>query len=125
MMTVRVYEVARELGLENTELMKRVEKLGIPVRNHMSSLEPADIDRVKRAIDKDKLENTVEERIRPTVVRRRTIAQPPAPEAPRAERRPAPAPKVVEAAPPGEERPAAALPVAEAPAPKLATPRPA
>ena len=61
---VRVYEVARELGLENADLMARVAKLGISVRNHMSSLEPADVDRVKRAFDKDKLENTVEERIR-------------------------------------------------------------
>src|SRR4051794_36597936 len=121
MTTVRVYEVARELGLENTELMKRVERLGIPVRNHMSSLEQADIDRVKRAIDKDKLENTVEERIRPPVGRRRTIAQPtppvveaapPPPPAPVAVApRPAPPKPVVEAAPPPprDERPAPAV----------------
>src|SRR5687767_15091072 len=107
MIKVRVYEVARELGLENTELMKRVERLGIQVKNHMSSLEAVDIDRVKRALEKDKLENTVEERIRPTVVRRRTVAAPPkaeepvvAPEPPA----PPPPPRAVVSAPEPRER---------------------
>lgn len=77
---VRVYEVARELGMDNRELMNRFAALGIPVRNHMSALEPAEVDRVKRALEKDKAQNTVEERIRPTVVRRRTAAAAPAPE---------------------------------------------
>ncbi|MDQ3033315.1 MAG: translation initiation factor IF-2 N-terminal domain-containing protein, partial [Myxococcota bacterium] len=76
---VRVYEVARELGMDNRELMNRFAALGIPVRNHMSALEPAEVDRVKRALEKDKAQNTVEERIRPTVVRRRTAAAPPEP----------------------------------------------
>ena len=74
---VRVYEVARELGMDNRELMNRFAALGIPVRNHMSALEPAEVDRVKRALEKDKAQNTVEERIRPTVVRRRTAAAAP------------------------------------------------
>ncbi|HKP55595.1 MAG TPA: hypothetical protein VJV78_02680, partial [Polyangiales bacterium] len=39
----------------------------------MSSLEPVDIERVKRALDKEKQHNVVEERIRPTVVRRRAV----------------------------------------------------
>lgn len=83
---VRVYEVARELGIDNRELMNRFAALGIPVRNHMSALEPAEIDRVKRALEKDKAQNTVEERIRPTVVRRRTAAAP-VPEPPTASAR--------------------------------------
>ena len=72
---MRVYEVARALGLPNRELINRIAALGIQVRNHMSSLDPADVDRVKRAIEKEKAESLVEERIRPTVVRRRTIAR--------------------------------------------------
>ena len=43
---VRVFEVARELGMDNRELMNRFAALGIPVRNHMTALEPAEIDRV-------------------------------------------------------------------------------
>ncbi|MFI5306482.1 MAG: translation initiation factor IF-2 [Polyangiales bacterium] len=69
----RVYEVARELGLDNRELVSKLASLGIPVRNHMSSIEIADADRVKRAIEKEKQQNVVEERIRPTVVRRRSL----------------------------------------------------
>jgi translation initiation factor IF-2 len=76
MSKVRVYEVARELALENNELMKRLAALGIQVRNHMSALDVAEVDRVKRAIEKDKAENTVETKIRAGVVRRRTVAQP-------------------------------------------------
>jgi translation initiation factor IF-2 len=73
MIKTRVYEVAREMGLDNRELMTKLATLGIQVRNHMSSLEPIDIDRVKRAVDKEKQQNVVEERIRPTVVRRRSV----------------------------------------------------
>ncbi|MBZ0121998.1 MAG: translation initiation factor IF-2 N-terminal domain-containing protein, partial [Sandaracinaceae bacterium] len=72
MTKVRVYEVARELGLDNRELLNRIASLGIQVRNHMSALEPTEIDRVKRALEKDRAENTVEERISRTVIRRRT-----------------------------------------------------
>ncbi|MEY4578600.1 MAG: hypothetical protein RL701_3303, partial [Pseudomonadota bacterium] len=73
MIKTRVYEVAREMGLDNRELMTKLATLGIQVRNHMSSLEPIDIERVKRSIDKEKQQNVVEERIRPTVVRRRSV----------------------------------------------------
>ena len=76
MIKVRVYEVARELGLDNRELVSKIASLGIQVRNHMSALEPAEVDRIKRALDKDRQSNVVEERIRPTLVRRRAVAQP-------------------------------------------------
>src|SRR3954470_19441731 len=81
MIKTRVYEVARELGLDNRELVTKLATLGIPVRNHMSSIDPADADRVKRAIEKEKQQNVVEERIRPTVVRRRTMKRDDEPEA--------------------------------------------
>ena len=57
MIKTRVYEVARELGLDNRELVTKLATLGIPVRNHMSSIDPADADRVKRAIEKEKQQN--------------------------------------------------------------------
>ncbi len=75
MIKTRVYEVAREMGLDNRELMTKLATLGVQVRNHMSSLEVVDIDRVKRAVEKEKQHNVVEERIRPTVVRRRAVAK--------------------------------------------------
>ncbi|MGB0678247.1 MAG: translation initiation factor IF-2 [Polyangiales bacterium] len=79
MTKVRVYEMARELGLPQRELVQRIASMGIQVRNHMSVLEPIDVDRVRRAFDQGRAANLVEERIRPTVVlrRRRSEAKPP------------------------------------------------
>ncbi len=84
---VRVYEVARELGLDNRELVNKIATMGIQVRNHMSILDASDVDRLKRHLEKEKAENIVTEKIRPTVVRRRTVVKPaaavaPAPAAP-------------------------------------------
>src|SRR6184192_942999 len=49
---VRLYEVAKDLGLANKDLVAKVRALGIEVKNHMSNLEPDDVARVKRALDK-------------------------------------------------------------------------
>jgi translation initiation factor IF-2 len=71
---VRVYEVAKELGIENRDFIQKIATLGIQVRNHMSALDIAEVDRIRRLLEKGKVENVVEERIRPTVVRRRAVA---------------------------------------------------
>ncbi|MGB8224057.1 MAG: translation initiation factor IF-2 N-terminal domain-containing protein, partial [Polyangiales bacterium] len=76
MSKVRVYEVARELGVENRDLIQRIATLGIQVRNHMSVLDPVEVDRIKRSLGKNRTEAMVEERIRPTVVRRKRRKQP-------------------------------------------------
>ncbi len=68
---VRVYELARDLGLENKVLIQRMASMGIQVRNHMSVLEAPEVDRVRRNLDKASSSAVVEERIRPTVVRRK------------------------------------------------------
>ena len=73
---VRVYEVARELGVENLEIIQRMRSLGIQVRNHMSVLDPVEVDRVKRSLDQERSQTLVEEHIRPTVVRRKRRAAP-------------------------------------------------
>ena len=136
MSKVRVYEVARELGVENRDLIQRIATLGIQVRNHMSVLDPVEVDRIKRSLGKDRSEAMVEERIRPTVVRRKRrkkgaeaepaqvetapadgAAETPAPEpgAPQASPTPAPAAE--------PEPPAAEAPVAAEPRPKEAPPQ--
>lgn len=84
---IRVYQVAKELGIESKELVSRVIAMGIDVRNYMSSLDSEDVVRVKRAFEKQRHEEMVEEEIKPGVTRRRSIrprAQPrkPAPPAP-------------------------------------------
>src|SRR5215470_3224343 len=73
---VRVYEMAKDVGLSNKDLVDKIRALGIEVKNHMSALEPDDVARVRRALDKERHENTVVERIQPTVIRRRNPGRP-------------------------------------------------
>src|SRR5437016_1759972 len=69
---VRVYEVAKEVGVGNKELVAKIRALGIEVANHMSSLDVEDVQRIKRALDKERQSNLVEERIQPGLTRRRS-----------------------------------------------------
>jgi translation initiation factor IF-2 len=77
---VRVYEVAKQLNLDPKQVVGLFQAIGIAdVRNHMSSVEPDAIERVKRHLEKQRTHDMVEERIRPGVKRRRAIAKPGAP----------------------------------------------
>jgi translation initiation factor IF-2 len=77
---VRVYEVAKQLNLDPKQVVGLFQAIGIAdVRNHMSSVEPDAIERVKRHLEKQRTHDMVEERIRPGVKRRRAIAKPGSP----------------------------------------------
>ena len=77
MSKVRIYEVAKQLNLDPKAVVGLFQAVGInDVRNHMSSVEPEAIERVKRHLEKQKTHDVVEERIRPTVVKRRAVAKP-------------------------------------------------
>ncbi|MDX9744983.1 MAG: translation initiation factor IF-2 [Syntrophales bacterium] len=69
----RVYEVARELGLENKELISRVEKMGIAVKSHSSTLEDGDVERIIREIRGVDPQEVEEKRITSTIIRRRAV----------------------------------------------------
>jgi translation initiation factor IF-2 len=72
MSKVRVYEVARELGMTNKQLVALFQSLGFSeVRNHMSAVESEVIERIKRKLERRSEPDVVEERINPTVVKRR------------------------------------------------------
>ena len=119
---VAIYELAKELGIAHKDLVEKVRALGIEAKNHMSRLERDEVDRVRRAFDKERHENTVQERLSETVIRRRAkdgsrlhpeaqhvVAAPPPP----------PPPPVVEARPVVSEPPRRQVriisPAAEAP----------
>ncbi|MEQ8716210.1 MAG: translation initiation factor IF-2 [Acidimicrobiales bacterium] len=51
----RVYELARELGLENKETLDLCQELGIGVKSHSSSMEEAQADRVRRKAEREGL----------------------------------------------------------------------
>jgi translation initiation factor IF-2 len=76
MSKVRVYELAKELGIENKELIARLEKIGIAVKSHASSLEESDVERVKREFTLGEPGEIVEQRIKTTVIRRRAVRHP-------------------------------------------------
>jgi len=80
MAKLRVYELARELNLENKALLGKMEEMGIEVKSHMSSLDEAAIKQIKEAIFGTKApEEVVEDkRIKPNVIRRRRkVVKPP------------------------------------------------
>ncbi len=72
----RVHELAKELGLENKDLIAHLERLGITVKSHASTLEDNEIERVKEDLQAKSPRQVVEERIKTTVIRRRTVRTP-------------------------------------------------
>jgi len=105
----RVYELARELGIDNKELISRLEKLGITVKSHSGTLEDNEVDRVIKEFHARGSTEVVEQRIKTTVIRRRAVHVPQ--EEPVAEESPAEAAKTVreevpvKPAPPEEVKP--------------------
>ncbi len=77
----RVYEVAKELGIESKELItKAKELLNLDLVSHSSSISDSDITRLKLALEKEKEKSTSETRIETkngVVVRRRREATKP------------------------------------------------
>ena len=79
MSKVRVYEVAKQLNLDPKQVVALFQQVGVSdVRNHMSSVEPEAVERVKRHLEKQKTHDVVEERVRTDgrVVKRRAVAKP-------------------------------------------------
>jgi translation initiation factor IF-2 len=127
MARVRVYEIARELGVQNKALVSKIRAMGVEISNHMSTLDPDEVVRIKRALEKERLENLEEQRVKSTVIRRRSktrrVAPAPAVDAPpvAAETLPAPVapelrlPEVPDPAPPEKPLTPDVAFVAEAP----------
>ncbi|MBP9086470.1 MAG: translation initiation factor IF-2 [Kofleriaceae bacterium] len=99
---MRVYEIAKEVGIPNKDLLVKIRALGLDVNNHMSSLGEDDVARIKRSLEKEKHGGPVEaapsaKSAAATVVRRRSSKPEGAPD--------------VTAAPVSEARPIAPAPV--------------
>lgn len=69
----RVYELAKELGIDNKELISRLEKLGIAVKSPSSGLEDNDVEKIRMEFQLGEPREMVEQRIRSTVIRRRAV----------------------------------------------------
>src|SRR4029078_12700058 len=59
----RLYELAKDLNLSPEDRVNKVRAMGIELANHMSHLESVDVDRVRRAVDRERLENLEEVRL--------------------------------------------------------------
>jgi len=91
MAKTRVYELARELSLDAKELIARLEKIGIAVKSHSSTLDESDVERARRELALSDTGKVEEKRVKSTVIRRRPVREEPAPppeEARRAEETP-------------------------------------
>jgi translation initiation factor IF-2 len=71
MAKTRIYELAREFNMTNTDLLEKVEKMGISVKSHMSFLDDETIATIQSELFSKKPEPIEEVRIKPTVIRRR------------------------------------------------------
>ena len=52
---MRVYEIAKEVGIPNKELLAKIRSLGLEVNNHMSSLNADDVARIKKSLEREKI----------------------------------------------------------------------
>lgn len=118
MSKIRVYELAQKMGIDNKELVAKLQAVGVDVKNHMAVIDEAD---AKKLTEPPKPVAPVQEvakeevRVTTTLIRRRArvveVETPPAAEA-------APAPPQEEAAAPApEEMPPVVEEVKAAPAP--------
>ncbi len=71
MAKIRVYELAKELHMENKALMDLIHELGIEIKSHSSSLTDEQISLIKGHLKGTKSLVVEEQRIKSTVIRRR------------------------------------------------------
>ncbi|MCX5833168.1 MAG: translation initiation factor IF-2 [Deltaproteobacteria bacterium] len=76
MSKTRVYELAKEFGMDNKEFIARLKSLGITVKSHSSTLEENEVQRVREEFTTPGAKEIVEQRIKTTVIRRRAVRQP-------------------------------------------------
>jgi translation initiation factor IF-2 len=117
---VRVYELAKDLGVQPKDLLVKLRAMAVDVANHMSQIEPGDVDRIRRVMDRERHESLVEERLTDTVIRRRSknvVAPVPTPARQAA---PPPPPAAPAPARPQPQPPAVAAPAAEPAVAKVA-----
>ncbi len=71
MAKIRVYELARDLNLENKILLSKLNDLDISVKSHMSALDDDTVTKIRQQLFGKKEETIEETRVKPTVIRRR------------------------------------------------------
>ena len=57
MSKIRVHALAKEIGITSKELILKLNEMEIPVKNHMSTLESADEERIRKLYKKSSSKN--------------------------------------------------------------------
>ncbi|MCB2188074.1 MAG: translation initiation factor IF-2 N-terminal domain-containing protein, partial [Deltaproteobacteria bacterium] len=68
---MRVYELAKELKMDNKDLLRDMQEMGLDVRNHMSVISDEDLSTLKDRFKEDRSEVVEEKRVTTRVIRRR------------------------------------------------------
>ncbi len=71
MAKLRVYELARELDIPNTDLLERIDSLGIQIKGHMSSLDDEQAQLLRDTVTGRSRQLIEEKRVRRGIIRRR------------------------------------------------------
>src|SRR5512143_1050465 len=80
----KVLDLAREVGMEDDKLLLKLKRMGVKVKDKKApEPEKAAPSTEERVIERDAEKEIVEKRVKPTVIRRRTIkVEPPPPPPP-------------------------------------------
>src|SRR5436309_6124174 len=116
---IRVYQLARELNRDNTEIIRELQHMGVPVTSHSNTVEDRLAERLRRELGVYSPEEAKPEPL-PEVIEAAKVEVPPAPPEPP---RPEPVVQVVAAPPLVEAKPEPKVEEkAPAPAAKVAPP---
>ena len=52
MAKIKIYELAKELNVDNKVVIDMANKVGINVKSHLSAIEESEVDKIKSALEK-------------------------------------------------------------------------
>ncbi len=71
MAKIRVYQLAKEIGLSNADLVEKLKSLGFDIKNHMSTLSESETEQIRSEVSQKEEIKIDEVRIKPNIIRRR------------------------------------------------------
>lgn len=74
---VRLYEIAREMGCDNREVLEVCEQLGIPFKSHSSTISPEQAELVRSKLSEPRVVKPTRPRLRPKLQPESSQPQPP------------------------------------------------
>ncbi len=76
MSKMKVFELAKKLKIEDEALLKKIRDVGLGIEDATETLESEEVKILEEMIKKERTDSVIEERIKPTVIRRRAKEKP-------------------------------------------------